>query len=196
MENQQLTPTYWNARYAQHNTPWDIGYASPPIKRYIDQLSDKSTRILIPGAGSAYEAIYAYQQGFEQVFVCDWAPRAFDHLRQVAPEFPAGQLIIEDFFQLKIEVDLILEQTFFSAIHPSRRDAYARKTSELLSPGGKIAGLLFAHPFEQEGPPFGGTKAEYERIFAPYFDILQMEISEHSVAPRRGRELFFELRKV
>ncbi len=196
MEEQRLDSAYWNERYARQNTPWDIGQASPPIVRYLDQLPDKSTRILIPGAGSAYEAVYAHRQGFHQVFVCDWAPRAFEHLRQAAPGFPAAHLIADDFFKLQIEVDLILEQTFFSAIPPVHRKEYARKTAELLSPNGKVAGLLFAHPFEQEGPPFGGTKAVYENIFSPFFEILQMDISPDSIPPRLGRELFFELRKI
>lgn len=190
-----LTPGYWNERYQQHNTPWDIGDVSPPLKKYLDKLSDKTLRILIPGAGSAYEAIYAHQQGFSNVYVCDWAPAAFDNLRQQAPEFPEAHLLVNDFFKLEIEVDLILEQTFFSAIDPSQRSEYARKTAEFLSPQGKLVGLLFAHPFEHQGPPFGGTKEAYQRIFSPYFHILQMEISRDSIQPRAGRELFIELRK-
>jgi len=195
MANDKLTPSYWNERYEQQHTPWDIGHVSPPIKRYLDDLNAPSTRILIPGAGSAYEAIYAYRQGFEQVLVCDWAPLAFRYLRQAAPDFPEDHLLITDFFKLDIEVDLIIEQTFFSAIAPSQRPAYVRQAANLLAPKGRVAGLLFAHPFEHEGPPFGGTKAEYEQLFSAHFDILRMDISAHSITPRLGRELFFELQR-
>lgn len=196
MSNQQyLSADYWNNRYLEHNTPWDIGQASPPLKKYLDNLSDKTLRILIPGAGSAYEAIYAHQQGFSNVFVCDWASTAFFNLKRQAPDFPDNHLLIEDFFKLELQVDLVLEQTFFSAIDPSQRNEYARKVIELLSSEGKLAGLLFAHPFEQQSPPFGGTKESYQRIFSPYFHILQMKISEDSVKPRAGRELFIELQK-
>ncbi len=45
---------YWTNRYKIESTGWDIGYASTPLKEYIDQLSDKTIRILIPGAGNAY----------------------------------------------------------------------------------------------------------------------------------------------
>ncbi len=195
MSDNVLTPDYWNRRYEQHNTPWDIGYASPPIIRYLDALPDRSLRILIPGAGSAYEAVYAHQQGFGEVYVCDWASAAFEHLRAKAPDFPEAHLLVEDFFQLSLEVDLILEQTFFSAILRAQRHDYARQAARLLASGGKVAGLLFAQPFEQEGPPFGGTAEEYRRIFEPYFHVLQMDISLNSIAPRSGRELFFELQK-
>lgn len=195
MADDKLTPSYWNERYKQQHTPWDIGHVSPPIKRYLDDLEDKSMRILIPGAGSAYEAIYAHRQGFERVLVCDWAPLAFRNLRQAAPDFPEDHLLVADFFQLDIEVDLMIEQTFFSAIAPSQRPAYVRQAANLLKPKGKVVGLLFAHPFEHEGPPFGGTQAEYEALFSVHFDILQMEISPYSIAPRLGRELFFELQR-
>lgn len=195
MSKYNLTPNYWNERYLQHHTPWDIGYVSPPLKNYLDHLTDVSLRILIPGAGSAYEAIYAHQQGFYNVYVCDWALRAFEKLKQQVPDFPDNHLLVQDFFQLDLEVDLILEQTFFSAIDPSLREHYARKAFELLSAKGRLAGLLFSHYFEQEGPPFGGTQEEYLQLFSPYFDILQMTIETDSVQPRKGRELFFECQK-
>lgn len=191
----ELSPAYWNERYEIQNTPWDIGKVSPPIRRYLDTLSDKSLRILVPGAGNAYEAIYAHQQGFHHVFVCDWAAAAFDHLKAIAPDFPAQHLLVEDFFKLELAVDLILEQTFFCAIDPTLRDQYVEKSAALLTEKGKIAGLLFAQPFPDAGPPFGGTKEEYIEYFSPHFHILEMNKSPHSIPPRLGRELFFEMQK-
>ena len=46
-----LDSNSWNQRYVSKNTAWDIGYVSTPIKEYIDQLSDKKIKILIPGCG-------------------------------------------------------------------------------------------------------------------------------------------------
>lgn len=46
--NQFLSQEYWNNRYLQHQTGWDIGTVSTPLKEYIDQLSDKQISILIP----------------------------------------------------------------------------------------------------------------------------------------------------
>ena len=45
---------YWSNRYEEDRTGWDIGYPSTPLKEYIDQLTDKTISILIPGAGNAY----------------------------------------------------------------------------------------------------------------------------------------------
>lgn len=190
-----LDAEFWENNYRQEHTPWDLGAVSPALKEYLDRITDKTLRILIPGAGSAYEAIYLHRAGFTQIYVCDWAPSAFGYLRREAPDFPEAHLIVADFFKLDLQVDLILEQTFFCAIAPELREAYAEKTAGLLAAGGKLAGLLFAFPFEQEGPPFGGTREEYERLFTPHFQILHLAISEASIKPRAGRELFIELQK-
>ncbi|MCB0651820.1 MAG: SAM-dependent methyltransferase [Saprospiraceae bacterium] len=188
-------PSFWEDKYQGQQTPWDIGYASPPLRHYVDQVSDMTQRILIPGAGHAHEAIYLHRRGFENVFVCDWAPTAFKHLDRSCPDFPSAHKLVNDFFKLELSVDLILEQTFFCAIPPSLRPDYARKASELLADGGKLAGVLFSENFTTPGPPFGGTAAEYIQYFEPYFHIRLMESSKKSIKPRLGRELFIELEK-
>ena len=186
---------YWNSRYQEDNTPWDIGYASPPIARFIDQLEDTNISILIPGAGKAHEALYLHLKGFRNVYVCDWAPEAFDQLRSIAPDFPAEHQLVQDFFELRLSVDLVLEQTFFCALPPGRRTAYVQKMHEILQADGQLAGLLFAHEFEKEGPPFGGDQQLYRRLFEPYFTILQLDMAPNSILPRSGSELFLHARK-
>jgi SAM-dependent methyltransferase len=190
-----LNAQYWENRYQEHHTPWDIGYASPPLMHYIDKLVHKNLRILIPGAGHAYEAIKLHQNGFTNVYVCDWAPSAFEILKTKAPDFPTSQLYVQDFFSLDLQVDLILEQTFFCALPPALRPKYVLKTAELLAENGKLAGVLFAFPFENNGPPYGGSKDEYLQLFGTHFDVLQMDIAKDSIKPRAKRELFIELSK-
>lgn len=189
-----LSSAYWNQRYENQHTPWDIGHASPPLLEYVNQLENKQIRILIPGAGRAYEAVHLHRAGFDQVWVCDWAPAAFEYLLEHCPDFPREQLLVADFFELDMAFDLILEQTFFCAISREQRQAYARQAARLLGNGGRLAGVLFAHEFEHAGPPFGGTADEYRTYFEPHFEILAMETSSHSIRPRAGRELFVEMR--
>ena len=50
-------------------------------------------------------------------------------------------------------------------------------------------GLLFDGPLNEDHPPFGGTKQEYEKYLRPYFNIKVFERSYNSINPRRGREL-------
>lgn len=191
--NQDLDTNYWQKRYEANQTAWDAGAITPPLKNYFDQLLDKSLRILIPGCGNAYEAEYLYTTGFGQVYLADVAPAPLQHFAARVPDFPKDHLLLQDFFSLQGTYDLIVEQTFFCALQPELRAAYAAKCAELLAPGGKLMGLLFDTTFQHEGPPFGGTRAEYRSYFAPYFNFLYFETAYNSIKPRQGRELFILL---
>ena len=60
MNNTEKERAYWSKRYKEERTGWDIGFPSLPLKTYIDQLENKDLKILIPGAGNAYEAEYLF----------------------------------------------------------------------------------------------------------------------------------------
>jgi thiopurine S-methyltransferase len=193
---QNFDATYWDQHYHPDNKPgWDIGYASPALMAYCDQLTDQKISILIPGAGHAWEAEYLYEQGFGNVFVVEFAERAILNFRNRFPEFPASQIIKEDFFALTGKYDLILEQTFFTSLPHARREKYVRQMYNLLMPGGKLVGLLFNHDFDGDHPPFGATREEYMKLFSPYFKIRTFETATNSIKPRREREFFMILEK-
>ena len=187
----ELDASYWSNRFEANDTPWDIGYVSTPIKEYIDRIIDKNTAILIPGCGNSYEAEYLLQNGFTNITLIDISPTLTKRLEQKFNTHLKKQLHIltGDFFDLTGQFDLIIEQTFFCALNPGLRKDYVTKMYELLKPGGKLAGVLFNRSFEG-GPPFGGSKEEYEKLFAEKFVIKKMEDCYNSVAPRKGTELF------
>lgn len=187
-----LSKDYWENRYLTEETGWDIGYVSTPIKTYLDQLEDKSIMILIPGAGNAHEAEYAFKSGFKNTFIIDLSQKAIQNIKTRVPEFPDSQLIFGDFFDLEMKFDLILEQTFFCAIHPKLRSAYAKKMTELLKPSGKLVGLLFNATLNTDKPPFGGDPLEYQNYFEPYFDMAIFEAAHNSIPERANRELFIK----
>jgi hypothetical protein len=184
---------YWTARWEAGETGWDLGAASPPLKIYIDQLQDLSARILIPGCGNSYEAEYLFDKGFRNTHLVDISALPLTHFQEKHPQFPVINIHQADFFDLTDKYDLILEQTFFCALDPSLRIRYAEKMYSLLTPNGRLSGLLFDDKLNADKPPFGGSEAEYRKLFEPYFHIIKMEKSIHSIAPRLGRELFFML---
>ena len=194
-----LDKNYWKSRWQVGTTGWDAGGATTPIRTFVDHLvgknTDKNVRILIPGAGSGHEAIYFYRQGFHNITVCDWAEEAIGKLKKQLPELPESQMVVGDFFDLNGQFDIIIEQTFFCAIDPSLRPKYAQKCFELLDTEGSINGVLFNQNFEFQGPPFGGTEAEYRPYFELYFDILTMEKCKNSIIPRANLELWIKLKK-
>lgn len=191
----QLDKDFWNNRYAESQTGWDVGAPTTPLKEFIDTLNDKRIRILIPGCGNAYEAEYLHEQGFENVFVIDIAPLALEGFKKRVPSFPKDHLLLGDFFAHQGQYDLILEQTFFCALDPEMRSDYAKKMHELLALNGKLAGVMFCFELTGQGPPFGGSVKEYEGYFGNLFEIASMKPCENSIKPRLGNELWVELIK-
>jgi methyl halide transferase len=191
-----LDAAYWNSRYLNDDAAWDAGAITTPIKAYFDGLTNKNLSILIPGAGNAYEAEYLVKQGFTDVTVCDIAPAALENLQRRCPSMKPEQLLLADFFKLKGPAyDLIIEQTFFCALDPSLRPRYFRKMTELLKPGGRLAGVLFDDKLNSDKPPFGGNREEYLNYILPTLRVITLEKCRNSIAPRAGRELFMELHR-
>lgn len=190
-----LGQDFWNNQYLAQSTGWDLGQVSPPLKAYIDQLSDKNIKILIPGCGNSYEAQHLLQQGFTDVNLIDIAPELVQRLKTKFKSNPHINIILGDFFEHDGKYDLILEQTFFCALDSILRKNYVEKMANLLNNSGKIAGLLFSRLFEIAGPPFGGTREEYQELFKEKFDFKIFDACYNSIDKRSGNELFVVLVK-
>ena len=195
MQPNNISKDYWNNLYDKNETGWDIGFPSPVLKEYVDQLTNKDIAILIPGCGNAYEAEYLLTQGFTNVTVIDIAPSLTAVLKTKFKK-EAGKsikIVTGDFFNHAGAYDLILEQTFLSALDPSVRPLYVDKMHSLLSQGGHLAGVLFGKVFEEDGPPFGGTRQEYKMMFSKKFKIKKLEPCYNSIERRKGTEVFINL---
>lgn len=190
-----LGQDYWNDKYLNQATGWDLGQVSPPLKAYIDQIEDKNLKILIPGCGNSYEAEYLLENGFTNINLIDIAPELVERLKSKFRFNPNINIILGDFFEHEGEYDLILEQTFFCALDPILRKEYVDKMAKLLKKGAKIAGVLFSRIFEMPGPPFGGTKEEYQELFKDKFDFKIFEPCTNSFEKRSGSELFVVMTK-
>lgn len=185
-----LDRPYWDALYANADTGWDLGGPSTPLKTYIDGLTDRDLRILIPGAGRGYEAEYLHRAGFANVHVVDLSEAPLRDLHARCPDLPQEHLHQGDFFAHEGTYDRILEQTFFCALDPSLRPRYVERMHHLLAPGGALVGVLFDDPLGPSGPPFGGTPAEYAPLFAAKFPGVTFEPCYNSIKPRAGREVW------
>ena len=185
---------YWEERYEDQRTGWDMGQVSPPLKAYFDQIEDKSKSILIPGSGNAYEAEYLIASGFSNVHVADIALHPLEHLKQRVGHQAHLHIHHQDFFDIHTKFDLIVEQTFFCAISPERRSDYAIKMADLLKAEGNLVGLLFDFPFN-DGPPYGGNAHEYMNYFSPYFNFHTFQRAYNSYYKRYPKEIFINLVK-
>ena len=187
-----LDSEYWNNRYIQNQTGWDMGMPSPPLMEYLRSSVDKDARILLPGAGNAHEAAQAFREGYQHVYVIDWAQRAKEMFLKRFQDSPESQYICGDFFSHSGRYDCILEQTFFCALDPVLRAKYVMKMAELLAPTGVLAGVWFDIEMEG-GPPYGGSMDEYKALFSPYLHILKAENCRNSITARKGKEVFLLL---
>ncbi|MFT4679420.1 MAG: hypothetical protein ACI9RU_002104 [Litorivivens sp.] len=181
---------FWKNKYQDGSTGWDTGAITTPLKEYFDQLTDKSLRILIPGAGNSHEAEYLFASGFTDVTVLDIAEEPLQNIALRLPYFPKNKLVCADFFKHSGQYDIIIEQTFFCALPPTMRDDYVKHMSTLLAPKGKLTGLMFCFPLTEKGPPFGGSKDEYLQRFSDLFKVDACELAYNSIEPRRGNELW------
>lgn len=188
------TEKYWEDKYQNQKTGWDMGEVSPPLKAYFDQLEDKTIDIFFPGAGNAYEAEYLFNLGFNNIYVADISKIPLTNFSNRIPDFSKNQLLHKNFFDVQKRFDLIIEQTFFCALPPKLRPDYAQKMQQLLKPKAKLVGVLFDFPLDSDEPPFGGNKTEYLSYFEDYFEINVLDRCYNSHPKRDGKELFFNLK--
>jgi SAM-dependent methyltransferase len=186
---------YWDSRYQDQQIGWDLGEVSPPLKAYFDSILDRSLAILIPGCGNSYEADYLLSKGFNNITLIDISPTLVHQLQEKHKRNTSIKIIEIDFFEHQGAYDLVIEQTFFCALHPSLREKYRDKMFELINANGLIVGLLFATHFQNPGPPFGGDIDEYKQCFSKKFNIIRMEPCYNSFPKRQGNELFVKFKK-
>ena len=185
-----MKDSYWSKRYQLNQIGWDLGEVSKPLVSLFQSLN-KEDKILIPGCGNAYEATFLFNKGFRNVHIIDIAIEPLLNFRKYNKEFPENQIIHGDFFDHQASYDVIIEQTFFCAIHPKQRNDYARQCSELLNNKGTLKGVLFNRLFEG-GPPYGGNAVEYKDLFEMHFEKVNISPCNQSIEPRMGYEVFVE----
>lgn len=192
---------YWENRYIEGTTGWDLGQAAPPFVSLLDSVAaPKPGKIAVLGAGSGYDALLFAQRGFE-VIGFDFAPSAITQsvaLRAIASATEiaqnngiSAQFLQRNIFDLPTEFphyfDYVLEHTCFCAIDPGDRTSYVQLVKSLLKPNGELIALFWAHN-QPGGPPFGTTTAEIRQYFEPDFTINSLTLANNSVPQRQGQE--------
>ena len=191
----ELDAAFWESRWVNGQTGWDIGAASPPLTEFMKTIQNKNVRILIPGCGNAHEASFLLDAGFTNITLVDISSEAVRLLREKFLNYPEISIKCADFYELNGEFDVILEQTFFCAQVIERRTEYVQKMAQLLAPKGILVGVLFGIEFPKEGPPFGGSVEKYRQLFEGSFTIHKLEPCRNSIKPRLGSELFIHFEK-
>ncbi len=181
----------WDRRYLEGNTPWDKGAAHPVLATALARNA-LGGRVLVPGCGTGHDVRALAARGLE-VTGLDISPRAVTAARS-HPAAGREQYLTGDLFALPAtfgnSFDGVFEHTCFCAIDPALRRDYVKSVASVLKPGARLLGVFFLDPgHDGDGPPFGCTAAEIDRLFSPHFHLLE-ECAEIPTFPEReGREL-------
>lgn len=99
--------------------------------------------------------------------------------------------LTEDFFTWTTTelFDVVFDYTFFCAIHPTWRPAWARKISEFLKPDGELITLMYLLEDQEAGPPYTTSVADYTEVLNPLgFKAISIVDNELAVNRRMGAE--------
>ena len=177
----------WNAAYEGGDTPWDKGYASPPLIEFL-KLQSISGRVLVPGCGAGHDVRALSAEGAEVVGL-DIAPRGINK----AETFPVScgeRYELGDFLNLGKQYhqafDWIVEHTCLCAIDPSEREDYARSVAQALKPDGKYLAIFFREvsDYQGNGPPHPISREQSDILFGNSFELIKSYVPQQTYPSR------------
>ena len=191
---------FWDKAYRTGDTPWDLGGPTPIFTDWINSVKDKK-KICVLGAGNGWDAFNFAEKGHD-VTAVDFAPSAINNMHNLAKKKSIDiNLLQKNIFDLPIKFkdyfDVVVEYTCFCAIDPSDRGRYLEVVEQILAKSGLFVGILFPIDgrSDMSGPPFNIDSIKILKLFNKYFLKDLFVKSEHSISPRKEREMFFIFRK-
>jgi SAM-dependent methyltransferase len=184
-------PVDWEARYRAGETPWDKGYAAPPLAAFL-AVHPLSGMVLVPGCGPAHDVRALASQGECEVTGLDLSARALQ-IARAHPLVGTERYVEGDLFALPREwdahFDWVVEHTCFCAIPPASRADYVEAISRVLKPGGHFLAIFFLDPGVEQGPPHGATREEIAGLFDPDLELIEEWIPSDVFPGREGGEI-------
>jgi len=189
--------TDWENQYRQGETPWDKGEPAPALVDFL-QTEPMHGAILVPGCGLGHDVrAIAAASPESRVIGLDLAPTAVQKARSY-PTAGREEFVSGDLFELESErrgaFDWVWEHTCYCAISPEMRAAYIDAVHTALRPGGKLVGVFYLNPYDEEHhpddgrPPFGTSLEDLEEQLGSRFVIVSSWIPERAYPGREGRE--------
>mmetsp|Transcript_19470 Transcript_19470/g.28279 ORF Transcript_19470/g.28279 Transcript_19470/m.28279 type:complete len:209 (-) Transcript_19470:171-797(-) len=125
----------------------ETGVLKPPVK------------ILLPGVGRGYEAVYLAKNGFDDVVGIDISPTALKEAQKYSEDNGVTGInyVQGDFFDPQVlteKYDVIIDFIFKCALLPELHTQWATRINELLKPQGRLVYFMFPLQEKEGGPPF------------------------------------------
>ncbi|KAK9725283.1 hypothetical protein RND81_05G133800 [Saponaria officinalis] len=183
----------WDKCWEEGLSPWDLGKPTPILQHLVRNDILPKGRTLVPGCGSGYDVV-TLASPERYVIGLDISESALKKARELAltsPNSSCFSFLQADFFTWNPTelFDLIFDYTFFCAIEPKMRSAWANRMADLLKPDGELITLMFPIDDHDGGPPYKTSVADYETALHPLgFQATSIVENELAVSRRKGRE--------
>ncbi|KQK19575.1 probable thiol methyltransferase 2 [Brachypodium distachyon] len=183
----------WEKSWESGVTPWDLGKPTPIIEHLVKSGSLPKGRALVPGCGMGYDvvALASPERFVVGLEISNIATEKAKKWSSSLPNADCFTFLAADFFKWRPSepFDLIFDYTFFCALDPSLRLAWAETVTRLLKPDGELITLIYLISDPEGGPPYNNTVADYEKVLEPLgFKAVLMEDNELAIKPRKGFE--------
>jgi SAM-dependent methyltransferase len=182
-------PDFWDTRFRGGVTPWDAGGVPPFLASWLRQKKFP-LRILVPGCGTGYEVRLFAERGHD-VLAIDFSAAAVEAARQELGEL-ARLVAQQDFFLFQAKpFDLVYERAFLCALPRRMWSQWARRLTELVRPGGELAGFFYLDD-NQKGPPFGVAPHALRALLQADFDVSEERAipAQQSIPVFKGKEVW------
>jgi len=199
---EHLAPQFdWRARYAEDNTPWDLGGAHAGLVEWLSAGGSDLARgkAVVPGCGKGHDPLFLARAGFD-VDAIDIVDLCAGHCGELLAE-AGGRFQVANFLGFDASNvasfggpwDLLYEHTIFCAISLEQRAAFGAAAAASVKSGGHLVSFLFPtnKPEEEGGPPFRATP---EALCAALGDAFELLEDVESVTPGAERRNWKERR--
>ena len=193
--------SFWNQRYLDNNTKWDLGRPTPILQDFLKHHSNIG-KVCVLGCGNGYDAI-EIAKAQNEVYAIDFALKALDNMNSLLEiNNVKANLVNIDLFNLpdlySDFFDMVYEYTCYCAIDPVRRAEYFSVNHKILKTGGKMLAIFIPldKDINEDGPPFGVEIDEIESLIEGRFKVLSNRYSDLSIPPRLNREKVVIMEKI
>lgn len=199
--------TFWEQRWQSARIGFHQDEVNGHLARHLHQLTGGETaRVLVPLCGKSKDMLWLAREGHRVIGV-EFVEQALyeffaDESLTYHEEHVEGRLVLEGHgvrlvhsdirgveASLIGEVDAVYDRAALIALPPDVRAQYARKLSELTSPGARM--LLVTVDYQPgivEGPPFSIVSSDLTELFGEAFEVASLDSKESTQVPASFRE--------
>ena len=181
------SPSWWNERYRQRETPWDTGIVPPELHELVDSGQLRPPGIALDlGCGTGTNVLYLAGLGFTAIGV-DLAWLALAQARRKAWQAGLPALFcIGDVVDLRfhaVQAAFVLDMGCLHNVPKESRDRYVESLAQRTVAGALTMLYGFDVDRTAQGGPAGFAPGEIAGRIAPYFRLHWHRPSQQDTRP-------------